>query len=538
MQPPASDAGPSNGGPSKPTFGRQSFRLPSIVEKTDKQRFLRAVVKRNNIDSPKSLVATYNATTVEQERTVLFEWLSSFCRNVTANLTAENVLGYSEMTKITAHSPDEKEILKKLVAVVCSAFSQAEFYEENYAIAMCRSLIYVRPAVYGGGAQLVAMAMKLLGSLCESPKLTRETFAEYEATFLALRQTFFQLHETCRNGIREKEKRQLRKVIANKERLLELSCDYYPVSFHFKVLRQAVERLEIEDASAQLVQAKLCMGYGLLMLVYVLLILRNLVRCDINPEDCKIAYKKAQEAVDNMGTKRREWYDLLRGIMVARDWILGEGASFEPIDNAYNTAMQRQHELEQKEDQKALRYGVIQEMKLLATWSSSKDVREAATMKLVELAKRRDPHEEWWFDDTDLLHAFLDSAYEIYAMDESNQEIVTAIGEIERSCKSPGVEALSAWLGGATIENKLRERRRRGATREGEDVFVKTGRDVGYVPLSTIRSNIEDLKEAYKDENFAKVSTSSLSVKLDDNGVHFTRSLLCLKKITSKTSKI
>ena len=512
MQPPASDAGPSNGGPSTPTRGRQPIHTPSNVREISKPRLLRAVVKRNNIDSLKSLLATYKATTVEKERAVLFGWLKKFCAYVAANLTPENVLDYSEMTGISARSEEEKGILKKLVRNICSTLSQGEFLEEDYAIALCRSLIYVRPAIYGGGAQLMDVAMKLLGCLCERPKLTRENFAEHEATFLALRQTFFQLHETYRNGIPEKEKQQLRTAVANKKRLLELSCDYYPVSFHFEVLRQAVERLELEDASTQFAQARLCMGYGLLMLVYVLHIFRNLVRCDINPEDYKIAYNNAREAVDNMGTRRREWYDSFRDIVVARENALGEEPSFEPLENACNAAIQKQRELRQRSDQKALRYGVIQEIKLLATWSSSDDVRKAAAKKLVELTKGRDTLEGWWFDDADLLHAFVDSACEIYATGESNQEIVEAIQEIQQSCKSPGIEALSAWLGGATIENKLRERRRRETKREGEDVFVKSGRDVGYVPLSTIRSNIEDLKEAYKHDEFAKVSISSISV--------------------------
>ena len=47
-------------------------------------------------------------------------------------------------------------------------------------------------------------------------------------------------------------------------------------------------------------------------------------------------------------------------------------------------------------------------------------------------------------------------------------------------------------------------------------VFVAIGRDVGYVPLTTIHSNITDLKERYKDDKFAKVSTcyNSDSTKL------------------------
>ena len=519
MQSPASDVGPSDGGPSTPTVRRQLARFPSTVGETDKPRLLRAAVKRNNINDLKALLTTYNATTVAGERAVLFEWIRSFCEHAAENLTAENVLDYSEMTKIIVRFEEEKDVLKKLVTDTCSTLSQGEFLGKNYATALCRSLIYVRPAVYGGGAQLAVVATKLLDSLCGRPKLTRDNFAEYEPTFLALRQTFFQLHESYQNRTHEKEKQELRMAIAEKERLLELSCDYYPVRFHFKVLRQAVERLEVEDAPVHLVQAKY-IECGLWMFLYACHIFRNLVRCDVNPESLMAAYKNAREAFDTMGVKRREWYDLLREVMVARDWALGGEAKFEPFENACNVAVQKQHELAPKTDQKALRYGVIQEIKLLAIWSSNEDVREAATKKLIELTRGQDTL-EGWFDDADVLHAFLDTAYELYATGQSNQEIVEAIRELQQSCKSPGKEALSTWLGGATIEDKLRPRRRRVTTKEGEDLFTKSGRDVGYVPVGTIRSNVKDLKEAYKHEEFAKVSVCSVSVCLDENGVRF-----------------
>ena len=47
---------------------------------------------------------------------------------------------------------------------------------------------------------------------------------------------------------------------------------------------------------------------------------------------------------------------------------------------------------------------------------------------------------------------------------------------------------------------------------EGEDLSVNSGRDAGHVPLPTIRSNIEDLEEAYKHDTFAIVRISFICV--------------------------
>ena len=66
-----------------------------------------------------------------------------------------------------------------------------------------------------------------------------------ESTFLALQQTFFLLREANQNDIDE-EKQELRRTVAEKETTMKLSCKHYPVSFHFKAPRQAVERLKDE----------------------------------------------------------------------------------------------------------------------------------------------------------------------------------------------------------------------------------------------------------------------------------------------------
>ena len=53
------------------------------------------------------------------------------------------------------------------------------------------------------------LTKKLLGNLLSQPKLTRNNFAQYETTFLALNLSLFLLHMSSHKDIDEKEKQDL-----------------------------------------------------------------------------------------------------------------------------------------------------------------------------------------------------------------------------------------------------------------------------------------------------------------------------------------
>ena len=54
-------------------------------------------------------------------------------------------------------------------------------------------------------------------------------------------------------------------------------------------------------------------------------------------------------------------------------------------------------------------------------------------------------------------------------------------------------------------------KRQEETDRERYEVFFSVGRGVGYIHLATIRSSAENLKNAYRHDNFAKVSVSLIS---------------------------
>ena len=511
MQPRAPDEGPSSGGPSASRIRGRPDVERSVFKKRYDPKLLRGVAHKCNIDSTKSLVAAYNAATAEDERAVLLGWLCKYHERSADCLTPENVIEYAELANIAPLSTSEKDMLRDLIGGLTSCICEGSFLHPSFAAALYSALVHVDPSAYDDAEQLVVVARRLLGSLTREPKLTRRTFAKHEATFFALHQTFFLLREANQKQIHEKEKQELRRIIAEKERTMKLSCRHYPVNFHFKALRQAVERLKDEDAAsrtAQATQYAMCLLCGF---VHVLHFLRNLARCDIDPEAFVDAYQRNREAIDDIEVAKRPWFDRLRSLMAKRLEASENETKLGVFGSEFHAAMESQQRMIKKEDLKALRFGIIQELRLSARQTACEAVRKEVATKLLMLATSRAIFEEW-FDDKDLFTAFLDALHEIHTRSDQNQETTEAFQRMQQSCEGRAASTLKAWLGGHAMETKLKMRDRQETCAEYNTVFVEIAREVGYVPLNKIRSNIKDLKDKYKHDNFAKVSSHFSSV--------------------------
>ena len=508
MQTRRPDEGPSETGiPVPGTGGRPVVRGSSAKERYD-PKLLRSLAKKHNIDTTKSLVAAYNVTTNEDERAVLLGWLRKYHDRREDCLTPEAALEYAELSNVVQRSTSEKGIVKDLIRDLSSCICEGSFLAPNLAAALYTALVHVDPSAHGGAVQLVVVARRLLGSLTREPKLTKGNFAEHESTFLALQQTFFLLRKANQNDIDEEEKQELRRTVAEKERTMKLSCKHYPVNFHFKALRQAVERLKDEDAASRDAQTKQCLMCGLCGFVHVLQFLRNLARGDIDPTALGDAYERNRVAIDNMGVAKKPWFDRFRSLMAKRLELLKDETKLGLFVSEFDAAMESQQEMVKGEDLKALRFGIIQELRLSARQTASETARREVATKLLMLSTSRAVFEEW-FDDADIFTAFLDALHEIHLTSHDSQQTTEAFQQMQQSCKGHARSTLRAWLVDDVTADRIEMRDQQESHAERNKVFVEIARDVGHVPLDTIRSNISDLKEKYKHDSFAKVSSHS-----------------------------
>ena len=506
MQAQATDEGPSGGGPSASSAdeGSQSITVNAAAEERHDLRVLRAVAKKYDIGSTKSFVVAYNATTDESERTVLLGWLRKYNERRDECVKPKTVLEYAELARITPRSLEDKGILKNLIGSLRLCIRPDEFLEENVAAALYKALVYVDPSVYVGGAELVGVARRLCCSLSPEPRLTRENFAEYEATFLALRQTLSLLMETNQSGVYEKEKRELRQAVAEKERVMELSCKYYPVRFHFKTLRQAVECIGTEDVPSCLAHAMQYIGRGLCGFLYVFHCVRNLAGGDIDPAALEDACTKFRGVIANMGMPKKPWFDTFKNLMTARQEAAKDEMKLGLFETNYGAAMEHQKNMKNRENLKALRYGIVRELRTLALEGLSENARDVAMAKLVDLTTHQIVN-EGWTNDSDILIALLDAMCELHGTGQRREIIKNALLGLHQFCEGLAQGALVEWLGENSVKHKLREQSRSRVIVERKNLCIKIGRDVGYIPLAVVKAKREKLRSRYLTDAFATV---------------------------------
>ena len=496
MQARAPDEGPSCVQPSASETSSQLASQDVEIEERRNPMHLRAVVEKHNINSTKSLVAAYNKTTDEDERALLIGWLRKYHQRREDCLKQKAVLEYSELVNITPRSLSEEDILKNLIRDLCSSIPVGNFLPPDFAAALHRALVRVDPSVYGV-AELMVVARKLLESLSPTPKLERENFLVYRGTFLTLQQIFFLFLKSNQGGIGKEAKHEFRQVIAAKERFLRRSCEYYPVKFRFQVLCQAVEHLEARDTS-RIAEVFLITG-GFCGSAHVLHSLLMLACIDVCPEAVQRAFRKARAAVEDMGVLKRPWFDSFQNLMAARLEAAKDETKLDIFGSVCSTAIESQRRMKNGEELKALRFGIIDELGMLAVEGSSENARREATIRLSNLATQQ-AISEGWIGDDDILMALLDGIYKVHKTGQCNETTKETLIALHQSCEGSTRDALMEWLDGNSIEEKLRAGSPLAATLEHKDLFIKTRRDVGYTPPTG-----EDLRKAYLHDNFATV---------------------------------
>ena len=498
MQARAPDEGPSGSRPSVSETGGQLVSLDIKNEERHDPILLRAVVKRYNIGSTKSLVAASNVATDEYERAVLLGWLCNYHERREDCLTSKAVLEYAELADIAPRSRSEEDIVKNLIDDLCSCISEGEFLAPNFAAALHRALVHVNPSVYGGVAQLLLVARKLLGSLSATPKLEKNNFWVYRGTFLALQQTFFLLGEDNQRGINEEEKKKLRQAVAKQRRALKQSRRYYPVKFHFEALRQAAKRLKARD-SCCLAKASSYIIRGFGGLTNFVNSLRAVTTGGVDPAGVASVYRRRRVFFVNIRVARRQWFDLFRNLMVARLEAAKDEMKLDLFWSVFNVTVKNRRRMKDAEDLKALRFGVIHELGMLAIEGSSESTRIEATIRLSDLATGKAMSERWIGDD-DILIALLDVIHEVHKTGQCTEKTKEALLALHQSCEGLVRDAMIVWLDGRSMEDKLRAKSPPGAQLGRKDLFVKTRKDVGYTSPTG-----EYFIQTYLQDDFAKV---------------------------------
>ena len=449
--------------------------------------------------STKALVEAFNSTQDEQERDALARWLQGyidwFNDQLVHVIAREDILRediceeYRSLAHIVPTTQGQKELLRDHFSSLASKLQELRdgFQEKPLIKTLSYALQQLPEAVFGSDpGPLTQLVRQLLEKLnVRNTTFTQATYPTYGPRLDGLYQALLLIQEIDPDSwdVLQKEElyQQFRCLLAE---IQEASEAYYPIRYHAKILLQSLRELESNPGQARGQDYCRRTRQFVVGLFHLYQGARVAAVRDVDIQALQKAYKDLRAAFASARVDREAWYEwhqLLRGSCML---ALKDDAHYpafeqdcqelvaEPLPSGANT--------------KALCYGFVLQLRQLAMFGPTDHVRKESLAWLKGLSERNP-----WSSDGDLMKGLLDSLASVHLQGVSEADQNKARGVLERltekvsispasqsatprgryavlrlwlqnlvSLLSPSLqEAIAQWLGGQSLEDKLKKLR-------------------------------------------------------------------------------
>jgi hypothetical protein len=193
-------------------------------------------------------------------------------------------------------------------------------------------------------------------------------------------------------------------------------------------------------------------------------------KLDFDLDAFKSGYKSLQEAFAGKSITAEDWYDWHQAMNQASLLSLEDASKYADFKQGLQKAREiRRSSQVPEQGRQALRFGVVQQLRMLALDSPTDTVREASTKQLSDLAQPA-----VWGGKPEVMEGMLDALAEIAVHGKEAEQAQEALKSLESLAKSPEVhrnlldwsntqrkkaaqEAIQAWLGEDKEEKKTRK---------------------------------------------------------------------------------
>ena len=489
-------------------------RVVSSLRETDERRLLRELSIDNNIRKTSSLVAVYNRESSEHQRTALYKWLRLYGEKTEKSLHPEAVLDYAEISRIVPKTREDEELLRTLLVNISSRFKPDQFVETNTGKALYETLLNMPPVVFEDTTQLLSLTEKLLSSLARRPILNRSSFKDHKSTFFSLRFILGYLETFSQPRLSRVKKQEFRQLVVEKRRELGSSFKYYPVHFHFMIIEKSIERLTATDDSSlrrRSLRQSIAEAFGMHQMIQKLM--PSMSSMDLRELTPKNAVEKIK-AGSTAGIQEEHWLYLIQKLADAGMKALQRAEDMESFTDWCNAIIEIQHDLKGEEEQKALRFGIIYELRQLSIGAHATDVRKRAAKMLTDLCVTR-ATDESWAEDEDLFDLLFKSIYRVHVRCVLREETEAALRHLHGNRTAASDKTLDRWLRFGTFEEKLKiQRESRPRSYWNKELSITLGEMIGYIPLEEVYRGLRDLVKAYNQYDFTKVSSILLVISI------------------------
>ena len=232
-------------------------------------------------------------------------------------------------------------------------------------------------------------------------------------------------------------------------------AEHYPAKYLAMLVQQSLTFLQSSKRSVR--NANNARRFGSLMYgtVGVCQAVRNVVVLDFDLGNAESTVSALARARENRIIRDEGWYKCVHALDTARFEAIEDPSVFEQFTDLLSTLVLEEGGSSQ-EQCKVLRFSVVEMLTSLAIHGKDDAVRSTSAETLLRLAYPRDAWD--WSTDPDLFLEMLDNLEEVSARgrEPERNKALDAIRKLASNVHNTASnKALSEWLGGKTIEEKI-----------------------------------------------------------------------------------
>ena len=445
---------------------------------------LEELMSREEVPDNKTLVLALNAAPSQEQRRWIEKAVEWFDGRSIATLYPAAIRDYAALAHIQV-TPANSELLKRYLHSLCNKVKEGPFGEELLIQALAYVLAHLDPDIFAGDpTPLRALADSLLKKLDPSKRdFSEDDYRSARPTLEALSQTLLLLKKVAprsfivREGSLYQSFRGRMKAIADR-------AQYYPVRYHAQFLKQTLELLaKIKDVSTRQQVWKGCQavlhgleggfyfyqGINKLIPFSSLEALSNLSTIPFKSSYSAFtkSYAIIKEILPKLDREANHWYSYLLQIYDYSAQLLAGDASscdrivvYLKVQKDFLKAQQilRVSQPAVTKGEKALRFGIVQQLQKLSLLGPTPEVRKKIIEQLSSLSQP-----EAWGSDGDVMAGLRESL-----------ALVASQSHSERASEATSArEALEGFPGAASAAQRIVGETFQGTPSDEERLFIQ-----------------------------------------------------------------
>ncbi|GMH43934.1 hypothetical protein BSKO_11868 [Bryopsis sp. KO-2023] len=431
---------------------------------------LRNRMAKEDISSTEALVDALNLAKKPKDRAALQEWVRAyiewFDREPVGILTQRQGIAlkeYSLLAGIQPGSAGQKEVLREYFDSLHRKFQEDRLGSRYLIEALEYTLQAIDIDVFEGDpTSMFQLGNEFLAKLDPTRIIfTKAAYPTHRSTLHALHHTLMLIRQIAPSQLDPMQEDGLYSRFRARVEAIVDNAQYYPVCYHGRLLQQSLQRLASAGNQVRIHDGLRRARKGLKGVIFFYKSVKALTTLDFDIESFEAGYESWKAAFTSQHVKSKPWYDWHLAMQHACRLNLEDTNQYHVFSECLQGTQEKEASLRNPADRKVLRFGLVQQLCLLALEGATAEVRLASVEKLASLAHSCNiPDRGCWLEDLDILEELLEglAAIAVHGQGEVEKEDAGVALEILTSStlvKAAVQEAVAAWLGDQTLEEKL-----------------------------------------------------------------------------------